>query len=102
MDSIFSIPTKSPIPHLAFVLSCLSNFSFRHPSLLVFLYREIQRAMETLQQLDLRQSAAVEARIELDLRIGAAFTRFQTLRLGRRFTDLKSKVLSYGTVTIFF
>ncbi|KAI9140419.1 DNA topoisomerase [Paraphysoderma sedebokerense] len=59
--------------------------------------REIQRAMNNLAQLDTRQSDAVDARIELDLRIGAAFTRFQTLKLGKRYADLKDKIISYGS-----
>jgi len=37
-------------------------------------------------------------RQELDLRIGAAFTRFQTLRLQRRFPrHLANQLLSYGS-----
>lgn len=36
------------------------------------------------------------ARIELDLRIGAAFTRFQTLSL-QNIPGLEKKVLSYGS-----
>jgi DNA topoisomerase III len=43
-------------------------------------------------------SAAVDARSELDLRIGAVFTRFQTLLLKKRFADLsEQKVISYGS-----
>ena len=34
---------------------------------------------------------------ELDLRIGAAFTRFQTMRLQRRFPSLANQLLSYGS-----
>lgn len=45
--------------------------------------------------LDERQAEAVAARIELDLRIGAAFTRFQTLQL-QTLESLKNQVLSYG------
>ena len=41
------------------------------------------------------QSNAVEARTLLDLRIGAAFTRLQTLTLKARFEQLK-EVISYG------
>lgn len=43
-----------------------------------------------------RQADAVDARTELDLRIGAAFTRFQTLRLQPRFQELRDMVVSYG------
>lgn len=42
------------------------------------------------------QSNAVEARTLLDLRIGAAFTRFQSLQLQQRFQQLKEDVISYG------
>jgi DNA topoisomerase III len=42
------------------------------------------------------QANAVEARTLLDLRIGAAFTRFQSLQLQQRFEQLKGDVISYG------
>jgi DNA topoisomerase-3 len=38
----------------------------------------------------------VEARKELDLRLGAIFTRYQTLRLARQYKDLEGQTLSYG------
>ncbi|KAJ9637298.1 DNA topoisomerase [Coniosporium apollinis] len=48
--------------------------------------------------LDERQANAVAARIELDLRIGAAFTRMQTLQLRPMVEQmLESKVISYGS-----
>jgi len=47
-------------------------------------------------QLDMRQAEAVDARIELDLRIGASFTRFQTLSFQRRYPGLEEGVISYG------
>ena len=48
--------------------------------------------------LDYRQAAAVNARLELDLRIGAAFTRFQTMTLQNRVPEFKEAgtVISYG------
>jgi DNA topoisomerase-3 len=48
--------------------------------------------------LDRAQAAAVEARIILDLRIGAAFTRMQTLALQARFPKIKEQggIVSYG------
>ena len=55
------------------------------------------RAVNNLQNIDSLQADAVLARIELDLRIGAAFTRFQTLRFQRRFPELVDKLLSYGS-----
>ena len=57
---------------------------------------EFQRAMNTLRRLDRRQIDAVDARSELDLRTGAAFTRLQTLALQRSFEQIKS-VVSYGS-----
>lgn len=47
-------------------------------------------------ELDEWQANAVAARIELDLRIGAAFTRLQTLQLQAVVAVLKEKVISYG------
>jgi hypothetical protein len=38
----------------------------------------------------------VDARQEIDLRSGAAFTRFQTLLLRDRFEGLPASVISYG------
>ncbi|KAI8811291.1 DNA topoisomerase [Cladochytrium replicatum] len=59
--------------------------------------REIKQAWDNLVMLDLLQAAAVNARQELDLRIGAAFTRFQTLHAQVRFVELAKKILSYGS-----
>ncbi len=60
--------------------------------------RSVERALERLAQPDLRTSQAVDVRAELDLRIGAAFTRFQTVRLQRRFpAALANQLLSYGS-----
>lgn len=50
--------------------------------------------------LDDRQVNAVAARIELDLRLGASFTRFQTLTLQAMGGDLEERVISYGTVLL--
>jgi DNA topoisomerase-3 len=47
----------------------------------------------------MRMADAVEARISLDLRIGAAFTRLITLTLQQRIPDVAEKVLSYGMST---
>jgi DNA topoisomerase-3 len=55
----------------------------------------IIRAAQHPVDLDARQAAAVSARIELDLRIGAAFTRWQTMLL-QNINGLEEKLLSYG------
>ena len=60
---------------------------------------EIQRALKTLGRLNENFVRAVQVRSELDLRVGAAFTRFQTLRLQKKFDDFASGqmgVISYG------
>jgi len=44
----------------------------------------------------MRQAAAVEARIALDLRIGAAFTRFMSMSLQARVPEVSEQVVSYG------
>ncbi|KAJ3236005.1 DNA topoisomerase [Chytriomyces hyalinus] len=59
--------------------------------------REIQQSWRSLVNLDMLKVAAVDARIELDLRIGAAFTRFQTLQLRNSFQQLDSMIISYGS-----
>ncbi|KAJ2375678.1 DNA topoisomerase 3-alpha, partial [Coemansia sp. RSA 2607] len=58
--------------------------------------QEIHTAMQNIGTLDPRLVDAVEARVELDLRIGAALTRFQTLRLQSQFEAVKDKLVSYG------
>ncbi|KAG1448831.1 hypothetical protein G6F56_008832 [Rhizopus delemar] len=60
--------------------------------------RAIHRAARSHVALDMRQVHAVNTRQELDLRIGAAFTRLQTKNLRSYFDQLgKKKVLSYGS-----
>lgn len=60
----------------------------------------LTRAMNNLIQPDQRISNAVEVRSELDLRIGAAFTRFQTMRLQNVFPDNIENLVSYGSCQI--
>lgn len=48
-------------------------------------------------ELDDRAAKAVAARIELDLRIGAAFTRLQTLQLQPVTEKLADQIISYGS-----
>lgn len=58
----------------------------------------VNRAMNNLGPPEPRINDAVNVRTELDLRIGAAFTRFQTLRLKRKFPDaLAEQLISYGS-----
>ncbi|XP_045535738.1 DNA topoisomerase 3-alpha [Papilio machaon] len=58
----------------------------------------VRRALQNLEQPNRNISNAVDVRQELDLRIGAAFTRFQTLRLQKVFpTKLADSLISYGS-----
>ncbi|KAI3635292.1 hypothetical protein MIR68_006858 [Amoeboaphelidium protococcarum] len=59
--------------------------------------REILKAINQLHQIDVPMSESVDARMELDLRIGAAFTRFQTMILSPQFADLQDQIISYGS-----
>ena len=58
----------------------------------------IHRAVNNLSRPDIRMSQAVDVRSELDLRTGAAFTRFQTMRLTSLFRQvLDNMLISYGS-----
>ncbi|XP_050346470.1 DNA topoisomerase 3-alpha [Nymphalis io] len=58
----------------------------------------VWRALQNLAQPNKHISDAVDVRQELDLRIGAAFTRFQTLRLQKVFpATLAQNLVSYGS-----
>lgn len=46
------------------------------------------------------QANAVSARIELDLRVGAALTRTQTMGLQVQIGTLADKMMSYGPYSI--
>jgi DNA topoisomerase-3 len=49
--------------------------------------QEIQRALHNLTRINMNFVNAVQARSEHDLRVGAAFTRFQTMRLQKLFDE---------------
>lgn len=62
--------------------------------------REIRRAVQNLVSLDTNQVAAVDARMELDLRFGAIFTRFQSLSFRKSLPEVEGKVISYGKIDV--
>lgn len=68
-------------------------------SRLTVLRRHILNASRNLALLDDKQVQAVASRIELDLRIGYAFTRFLTLKLRELGDPLRNLVISYGKLS---
>ncbi|KAJ3093186.1 DNA topoisomerase 3-alpha [Quaeritorhiza haematococci] len=72
------------------------NIQVRRARFSVIQPREINQSWQNLTNLDMKQVEAVSARQELDLRIGAAFTRLQSLRLQERFEIIGQRTVSYG------
>jgi DNA topoisomerase III len=83
----------------AIIAQCvLTPIFYHHHKMNRYASRQIHHAAQHPVELDRAQADAVEARILLDLRIGAAFTRMQTLTLQGRFAQLNEKrdPVSYG------
>lgn len=57
---------------------------------------EIVRAMGKLDKPDKNLSDSVEVRQELDLKVGVAFTRYQTKYFSEKYSDLNTPTVSYG------
>ena len=58
--------------------------------------RDLFKAVGQLGRIDYKMADAVNARTEIDLRLGAVFTRWMTLRLQNAFPALSDHMISYG------
>ncbi|KAI6693900.1 hypothetical protein NL676_021610 [Syzygium grande] len=58
--------------------------------------KDILKCMDNLVEPNKDEALAVDARQEIDLKVGVAFTRFQTAYFQGRYGNLDARVISYG------
>ncbi|XP_059150612.1 DNA topoisomerase 3-beta-1-like isoform X1 [Physella acuta] len=85
------------------VIDCVRSVMNRLPGQQIFRARfsaitdtDIKHAMNNLVEPNKNEALSVDARQELDLRIGCAFTRYQTRFFQGKYGDLDSTLISYG------
>ncbi|KAJ7824662.1 prokaryotic type I DNA topoisomerase [Mycena olivaceomarginata] len=76
--------------------SAKANIIVKRARFSAIIAQQIHNAAQHPVELDQAQADAVEARIVLDLRIGAAFTRMQTKTLQDAIAQVEGSVVSYG------
>ncbi|OAF69531.1 hypothetical protein A3Q56_02637 [Intoshia linei] len=79
------------------ICSAVKKITIKRAKFSEITHRSIFKAINTLVDPDELLNKAVDVRKELDLRIGAAFTRFQTMRLRNLFPNILNETMSYGS-----
>lgn len=82
--------------HIVSQVINLPSYSIRRAHFSALTKRDIEHAIQNLDYPRLELSEAVDARQEIDLRLGAIFTRYQTIRLRSSCPSVSGLLLSWG------